>query len=187
MGQHKTEGYRCDEAAQQRAADNVRLVYHMVGVFKRKTGMPYLTQDEAEGIGMVALVRAAAHPNYDPARRFSTYACKCIWMALLRASESERRRCGRAFTRTNTDHDCDNFQGRPEECKQAPFTEWLRRNVRPTIKEDKRPIFDLWLDGFGACDIAKKLGKNRVTINVYLQYQRRRIREEFKPDQDHFV
>lgn len=193
MGRNKTEGYRCDEAAQQRAAENIRLVYHMVQVFKRKTGMPYLAQDEAEGIGMVALVRAAASPKYDPKRgAFSTYACQGIWLALCTASDSQRRKLRGAFVRTNTDHDgkdlFDTLPGRPDEpIRETTLTDWLKEKVRPTINEDKLPIFDLWLEGHGPFEIAQKLGKPRSTVNAYVSFQRDRIRKKFKPDPNRFM
>ena len=193
MGRNKTEGYRCDEAAQQRAAENIRLVYHMVQVFKRKTGMPYLAQDEAEGIGMVALVRAAASPKYDPSRsKFTTYACQGIWLALCTASDSQRRKLRGVFVRTNNDRDerdfFDAFPGRPDEpFRETPLTERLKKTVRPTINEDKRPILDLWLECHGPFEIAKKLGKPRSTVNAYVSFQRDRIKKKFKPDKDRFI
>lgn len=193
MGIHKTAVPPCDAAAQERAAKNMGLIYFMVKKFKDCTGMHYLTHEEAVGIGTVALVKAAANPQYDPAKgAWSTWACQGIWLALANATDREmRRRKGITIHNNNGEGHRDLFELTP--CHRQPtveggeFTAWLRTTVRPTISRDMVPIFDLWVQGFDPLEIASKLGRERAKVTNYIVFLKRTIREKFRPNKDSFI
>lgn len=159
---------RCDEAAQQRAAENTGLVYRMVEVFKKKTGRFYISYEDAVGVGMIALVRAAAHPKFDPKKaKFSTYAGQSIWNALtLEQSRARRRRVETRSADMDRDGDFEDLYvtDHREKGEIPEITGWLMRRVRPKIEPRYLPMFDLWSQGLTAVEVAARVGRTRNRV-----------------------
>lgn len=152
--------------------DNLALVDGVLQKIRYPSWIPY---EELQAEGRLALVMAAK--NYDPSRkvRFSYYAYRCIWNAIIRKVDTEGR-YGRSISldyMLNGDGDtvpsidrCMSTDG-----VDIPVTSAMKEAIcyieqayakRPSILQGLRAIL-LHMNGYKFCDIAKSWN---ITANL---------------------
>lgn len=119
------------EAERTLASHNWRLVIDVA----KKARSRYVPLLDLVQEGNVALLRAAE--TYDGRGRFSTYAWRCVWNAVLRALDEERRErsggacCAEALSLEHGRDDGDHCLG--EELGAPPGDAWLAADRRVAV------------------------------------------------------